>query len=148
MKFDHTKKWYTHNPESVQENETQSVLWDFEIQIDLLFFGQATRPTNSHQIKRKEKNKRTCRIVDFAVQRDQKVKLIEHENDGDIICNLCSRYGHQKLVKWTGGLGNEGRRRDHPNYSLAKICQNTKKIRGDLGRLPATLLVDHQPMLV
>ena len=29
-------KWYLHNPESVQENETQKLLWDFEIQTNHL----------------------------------------------------------------------------------------------------------------
>ena len=36
LKFDHTNKWYMHNPESVLENETNIVLWDFEIQTDHL----------------------------------------------------------------------------------------------------------------
>ena len=26
--FDHTNKWYMHNPESVLENETHKILWD------------------------------------------------------------------------------------------------------------------------
>ena len=34
LKFDHTSKWYMHNPESVRENETNKLLWDFEIQTD------------------------------------------------------------------------------------------------------------------
>ena len=34
LKFDHTNKWYMHNPESVLENETHNHLWDFEIQTD------------------------------------------------------------------------------------------------------------------
>ena len=32
FKFDYTNKWYTYNPESVPENETHKLLWDFEIQ--------------------------------------------------------------------------------------------------------------------
>ena len=32
FKFDHTNNWYVHNPESVLENETHKILWDFEIQ--------------------------------------------------------------------------------------------------------------------
>ena len=36
FKFDHTNKWYMYNPESVQENETHKLLWDFEIEIDHL----------------------------------------------------------------------------------------------------------------
>ena len=34
LKFDHTTKWYMHKPESVQDNETHEILWDFEIQTD------------------------------------------------------------------------------------------------------------------
>ena len=34
QKFDHADKWYMHKPESVLENETHKVLWDFEIQMD------------------------------------------------------------------------------------------------------------------
>ena len=30
MKFDHSTKWYMHKPESVLENETHQILWDFE----------------------------------------------------------------------------------------------------------------------
>ena len=36
FKFDHMNKWYMFNPESVQENETQTILWDFEMQTDQL----------------------------------------------------------------------------------------------------------------
>ena len=32
FKFDHTNKWYMHNPESGLENETHKLLLDFEIQ--------------------------------------------------------------------------------------------------------------------
>ena len=60
-------------PESVQENETYKLLWDFEIQTD-------------HQISARRsdliiinKEKRTCRIVDFAVPADHGVKLKESE---------------------------------------------------------------------
>ena len=34
FRFDHTNKWYMHNPESILENETHKILWDFEIQMD------------------------------------------------------------------------------------------------------------------
>ena len=34
LKFNNTNKWYMHNTEVGQENETQKVFWDFEIQID------------------------------------------------------------------------------------------------------------------
>ena len=31
LQFDHPKKWYMYKPESVQENETHKILFDFEI---------------------------------------------------------------------------------------------------------------------
>ena len=37
------------NPESVLENETHKILWDFEIQKDL---GHTTRPRDSQQKER------------------------------------------------------------------------------------------------
>ena len=42
FKFDHTNKWYMHNPASVQENDTHKLLWDFDIQTDHLI--SARRP--------------------------------------------------------------------------------------------------------
>ena len=33
-KFDHTNKWYMHNPESIMENETRKFLLDFETQTE------------------------------------------------------------------------------------------------------------------
>ena len=40
FKFDHTNKWYMLNQESVQENETQKLLWDFKIQMDHLILAR------------------------------------------------------------------------------------------------------------
>ena len=34
LKFDHMNKWFMHNSESVLENETHKLLWDFEIRKD------------------------------------------------------------------------------------------------------------------
>ena len=31
FKFDHTKKWYMHNPAPVRENDMHKLLWDFDI---------------------------------------------------------------------------------------------------------------------
>ena len=63
-----------HNPESVQENDTHQLLWDFEIQTDHQI--SARRPDLiSKKKKRKRKKKRTCRIVDFSILVDHIVKL-------------------------------------------------------------------------
>ena len=66
-------KWYIHNPESVLENETHKLFWDFDIQTDPLI---SDRQPDLIVINKK---KRTCRIVDFAVSADQRVKLKESE---------------------------------------------------------------------
>ena len=108
--------------------------------------------------------KRTCRIVDFAVPADHRVKSREgakddkyldfvkelKKSDGDINCNWCSRYGHQRIGKGTGGLGNKRTSGDHPNYSFIKISQNTEKSPGDLRRLVVTQapVKNHQLMLL
>ena len=36
FKFDHTNKWYMHNPAPVLENDTHKLLCDFNIQMDHL----------------------------------------------------------------------------------------------------------------
>ena len=62
-----------HNPESALENETPKNLWDFEIPTDHLI--SARRP----DIVRVNKKNQACRIVDFAVPLDHKVKLKENK---------------------------------------------------------------------
>ena len=57
------------NPESVLENETHKILWDFEIHADHLI--SARQPDLE---KKKRKKKRTCRIADFAYPVDHRVK--------------------------------------------------------------------------
>ena len=42
FKFDHTSKWYMHNPAPVLENDTHKLLWDFDIHMDHLI--SARRP--------------------------------------------------------------------------------------------------------
>ena len=33
FKFDHTNKWYSHNPESAKKNETHKVFWNFRYKL-------------------------------------------------------------------------------------------------------------------
>ena len=63
-----------HNPALVQENATHKLLWDFNIQTDHLI--PVKRPDLI--IINKKKN-RTCKIVDFAVPADHRIKLKECE---------------------------------------------------------------------
>ena len=62
LEFDHTKKWYLHNPASVQENDTHQHIWDFDVPRD-------------HQISARSqhliiinKKKRTIKIDYFLSQ--------------------------------------------------------------------------------
>ena len=74
LKFDHTNKWYMHNPAPVIENDTHKLLWDFDIYTCLIL---ARRP-DLLKINKKKK-KRICKIVDFAVPADHRIKLKECE---------------------------------------------------------------------
>ena len=93
-----------HNPAPVLENNTQKLLWDFNIHTDLLI--SARRPDLI--IIKKKKKKRTWKIVDFAVPADHRIKLkecekkdkfldlarelkktMEHEGDHYTNCNWC-----------------------------------------------------------
>ena len=69
LNFHHATKWYTHKPESVLENKTHKILWDFEIQTDHQI--PARRP-DLVVINKKE---RTCHLIDFAIPADHRVKL-------------------------------------------------------------------------
>ena len=71
FKFDHTNKWYMHNPAPVLENNTLKLLWDFNIQTDHLIL--ARRP----DLIIINKKKRICKIVDFAVPADHRINLKE-----------------------------------------------------------------------
>ena len=71
LKYDHTNKWYMHNPEFLRENETHKLLSDFKIQTDHLILAS---PPDLFIINKK---KRTYRIMDFAGPTYHKVKLKE-----------------------------------------------------------------------
>ena len=60
-------------PSSLRENATHKLLWDFNIQTDHLI--SARRP----DLIIINKEKRTCKIVDFAVSADHRIKLKECE---------------------------------------------------------------------
>ena len=62
------------NPASVLENDAHEFLWDFDIQTDHLI--STRRP---HLIKINKTKKITCKIVNFAVPADHRIKLKESE---------------------------------------------------------------------
>ena len=75
FKFDHTNKWYMHNPAPVLENDSHKLLWDFNIQTDRLIPARRSDLI----IINKKKKERTCKIVDFAIPADHRIKLKECE---------------------------------------------------------------------
>ena len=62
-----------HNPAPVLENDTHKLLWDFDIHTDHLI--SARRPV----LIIINKKRRTCKIVDFTVPADHRIKLKEYE---------------------------------------------------------------------
>ena len=62
------------NPTSVPENETHKLLWDFDIQTNHLLSARRLG-----LIQSTTKKERTCKIMDFAVSDDHRVKLKENE---------------------------------------------------------------------
>ena len=73
FKFDHTNKWYMHNPAPVLENDSHKLLRDFDIQTDHLI------PARGPDLIIINKKKRTCIIVDYAVPADHRRKQKESE---------------------------------------------------------------------
>ena len=73
-----------HYPASVLENDTHKLQWDFDIQTDQLI--STRRPyliminKKKNKTKKKWKKKWICKIVDFAVPADHRIKLKECEN--------------------------------------------------------------------
>ena len=126
LKCDQTNKSYKHNPISVLENETHKLAWDFEIQTDHLI--SARRP----DLVTINKRKRTCRIGNFVVPAEHRVKLKESKKkekyqdfdwelkncDGDTGSNWCFWHSYQRIGTRTGGLGYKKTSGDHPNNSI------------------------------
>ena len=108
-----------HNPASVLENDTHELLWDVNIKINPLF--SARRPD---LIIINNKKKRSCKIVDFAVPPDRRIKLGEKNEKKDKYLDLaigkngeqesdyhtnrdwCFCDSHHRIIKGSGGFGN------------------------------------------
>ena len=76
-------------------------------------------------------------------------KAEEHESNGDTYCNWCTGNDLQRLGKQVRIVENRRINRNHPNYCIIKIGQDTEKSPGDLRRLVTlTLVKDNQLILV
>ena len=134
-----------HNQAPVQENDSHKLLWDFNIQTDHLI------PARRPDLIMINKKKRTCKIVDFAVPADRRIKLKECEKKDKyldharelkklwnmqviIIPIVIGAFGTVTkglIIKGTRGLGCWWTSGDHPNDNIVENCQNTKKSPGD-----------------
>ena len=137
-----------HNPEFVQENETQKLRWNFKIQMDILILTRRLKLLIFNNNK-----KRTNKIVDLAVPANHRKKLKE-KNKKDKYLDLDSeleKLWNMKvtviqivigaidtvtkwLIKGLEELEIRGRG-DNSNNSIVVICQNTEKNPGDMRRL-------------
>ena len=99
FKFDHTNKWYMHNPASVRENDKHKLLWDFDTQTDHLI--SAKRPDLIIINNKKKKNLQNCGLyypayhwikLKESEKKDKYVDLARElkktrENEGDNYAN-------------------------------------------------------------
>ena len=79
-----------HNPASVLENDSHKLLWDFDIETDHLIL--ARRP----DLIIINKKKRICKIADFALPANHRIKLNECEKKDkylDLARELKKNYG-------------------------------------------------------
>ena len=73
FQFDHTNKWYMHNPAPILENDMHKLLWDINIQTDHLI------PARRQDLIIINKKMRICKTVYFAVPADHRINLKESE---------------------------------------------------------------------
>ena len=69
------------------------------------------------------KGKRNYRQIRGPCQRT-KTPVVQ-ERDGDANFSRCDWNGHKRLRKANGRIENQSKNRDHPDYSIMKIGDNT-----------------------
>ena len=149
-----------HKPETIQENETHIILWDFEIQTDPLILtrrpdlvivkkkvnlpNSALCCPSGPQSEKREKKKETQVLRPY--QRIQKLWNIKVTGIPIVICAL--RIISKGLVRGMEEV--EIRGRTETIQTTDKIGHNTEKSLRDLKRLVVTQtpLKDHQLMLM
>ena len=141
FKFDHTNKWYMHNPAPVLENNTHKLLWDFDIHTDHLI---SARRADLIMIKKKG----ICKIVDFAVTPDHTIKLRECEKKDkylDLARELKKLWNAKvtivPIVIGAFGTITKGLLKGLEDLKVGgrvENCENTKKSPGDLRKLAVT----------
>ena len=163
FKFDHSNKWYIHNPAPLREYDTQTPM-GLCYTNRLLNLGKKTRPYNNQQQKKK-----ISKIVDFPVPVDYRIKLkecekrdkylnlarelkktMEYGGDNYTDCDWCFWHGNQTIIEGPGRFRSWRPSWDHQNNSIIENGQNTEKIPGNLRGLAVTQspVKDHQSTLM
>ena len=62
FKFDHTNKYYIHNPAPVLENDSHKLLWEFDVQTDQLISVGRPNLIIIKKKKKKKENRQNCRL--------------------------------------------------------------------------------------
>ena len=77
-------------------------------------------------------------------------KAVEHGSNDDINCYWRTWYDSRSFGKKNRGNENQMKNRDHPDYIIVMISQNTEKSPGDRRKFAAiqALLKDNQLTLV
>ena len=141
FKVDHANKWYVHNPALVLENDTHKFRWDFDIHTDHLI--SARRP----DLIIINKIKKICKIVDFAVPADHRIKLKECEMRDKYLdfARELKKLWNMKvtlipvvIIKWPRGFGCWRPSGDHSSNSIIENGQNIENSPGDWWRLAVT----------
>ena len=113
--------WRMKGPDLVINNEKERKWENLPSTVD---FAVST----DHRVKNKENEKRD-KYLDLAIELN---KTMKYEDDGDTNCNCCTRNDLQRLGERAERVGNRWTSREHPNYSIVKIAQNTEKCPGNL----------------
>ena len=102
-----------HKPVPVLENEIHKILWDFKVPTDYLM---SSRKPDCLIISKKLKN---CRLVDFALPADHRVKIKENEKRGKYL-NLTRELKNAKKHESNGDSNNNWSACNSPQ-SLGKV---------------------------
>ena len=153
-KFEHTNKWYMHNPASIRENEMHKFLWNFEIQMNHLISDRRPDLVIIIIIK----NLPNCELCYLGLPLSKTEK--SEKKDLDLSKELKKLWNMKVTIIpiLIGTLGSTGTKRlwnkgtygDHLNYSIVEIDQKTEKSPGDLRSLAVTQtpVENHQQTLV
>ena len=100
LKFHHTTKWYMYTSDSVLENETRKLLWDFEIQTHHLISARQPDLEIVDKEREREREREFARTESKSKRKwkeiNTKTITMEHESDSDTNYNWRTRNNPQK----------------------------------------------------